>query len=362
MIKFFDIQKQDRKIKKKILYKINDVLSKSNFIDGDDVKIFENNFNKLCKTKHCITVGNGTDAIYIALKSLGLKKNSEVIVPAMTWKSTALAPLNLGLNVKIVDTEKNGSNYDLSQLKKSITKHTKVIIAVHLYGNPADIMEIRKIVKNKKIYILEDAAQAHGAFDYDANKVVGSIGDIACFSFYPGKNLGAYGDGGCLTTNNSKLAKKIRMIKNLGSLKKFDCEIAGVNSRLDTIQAAILNLKIKELNKNNKKRISNASIYKNKINNNRIKILNYKKGCVFHQFIVISKFKKKIIKSLKENEIQFGQHYPISINNLKIFKKKREKKNFKNAELLANYSLSLPIDPNLKKREILFICKILNQI
>ena len=361
MIKFINIQKQDKNIKNKILNKIEKIISKSNFIDGDEVDIFENNFKKFCKVKHCITVGNGTDALSIALKSLNLKKNSEVIIPAMTWKSTALAPLDLGLKVKLVDTKKNQSNFNLIQLKKAISKNTKVIIAVHLYGNPADINEIKKIIKNKKIYILEDAAQAHGAFDYQLKKKIGSIGDIACFSFYPGKNLGAYGDGGCLTTNNNKLAKKIKMIKNLGSEGKFNCEIVGVNSRLDTIQAAILNLKLKDLNNNNEKRKQLANIYINNIKNNRINILDYKRGSVFHQFVITSKYKNKIIKLFKQNKIQFGQHYPISINKLNLFKKSYSK-DFKNAEFLANYGLSLPINPNLKKKEVLFICKILNQI
>lgn len=257
------------------------------------MSLFEKNFKKFCNVKHCITVGNGSDALFIALKSLNLKKNSEVIVPAMTWKSTALAPLNLGLKVKLVDTEKKSSNFNLDDLRKKINKNTRVIIVVHLYGNPGDIKEIKKIIKGKKIIIIEDAAQAHGAFDFSLNKKIGSIGDIACFSFYPGKNLGAYGDGGCITTNNNKLNKNIRMIKNLGSLDKYDCEVQGINSRLDTIQAAILNLKLRDLNKNNQKRVKIAKIYKKNITNNKIVILNYKKGCVYHQFVILSKIKKK---------------------------------------------------------------------
>lgn len=361
MIKFFDIKKQDKKFQKKILNKIITVIKDSSFIDGKEVDLFEKNFKRFCKVKHCITVGNGTDALYIALKSLNLKKKSEVIVPAMTWKSTALAPLNLGLKVRLVDTEKKGSNFNLKDLKKKINRNTRAIIAVHLYGNPADIKEIKKMIKGKNIVIIEDAAQAHGAYDFNSKKKIGSIGDIACFSFYPGKNLGAYGDGGCITTNNDKYSKNIRMIKNLGSLNKFDCEVQGVNSRLDTIQAAILNLKIKDLDKNNKKRINISQIYKNNINNDKIEILNYKKGCVYHQFIILTKEKKKIIKLFQKEKIQFGQHYPISINKLKIFSK-YQKKSFKNSEYLAKYGLSLPIDPNLRQKDILKICQILNKI
>jgi dTDP-4-amino-4,6-dideoxygalactose transaminase len=360
MIQFFDIKKQDKKFQNKILNKIKNIISNSSFVDGKEVNLFEKNFQKFCNVKHCITVGNGTDALFIALKSLNLKKNSEVIVPAMTWKSTALAPLNLGLKVRLVDTEKKSSNFNLDDLRKNINKNTKVIIAVHLYGNPADIKEIKKIIKGKKINIIEDAAQAHGAFDFNLKKKIGSIGDMACFSFYPGKNLGAYGDGGCITTNNDKYNKNIRMIKNLGSLNKFNCEVQGVNSRLDTIQAAILNLKLRDLNKNNKKRIKISQIYKRNIRNNKIQILNYKNGCVYHQFIILTKIKKKIIRIFQKEKIQFGQHYPIPLNKLKIFRN-YQNKNFKNSEFLAKFGLSLPIDPNLKKKDLLKICQILNK-
>lgn len=361
MIKFFDIRKQDKKHHDSILRKIKTLILNSNFIEGKEVSLFEKNFKKFCNVNHCITVGNGSDALYIALKSLNLKKNSEVIVPAMTWKSTALAPLNLGLKVNLVDTEKRGSNINLDDLRKKINKNTRVIIVVHLYGNPGDIKGIKKIIKGKKIIIIEDAAQAHGAYDFSLKKRIGSIGDIACFSFYPGKNLGAYGDGGCITTNSNKLNKNIRMIKNLGSLDKYDCEVQGINSRLDTIQAAILNLKLKDLTKNNKKRIKISKIYKKNILNNKIQILNYNNGCVYHQFIILSKIKKRIITIFKKEKIQFGQHYPIPINKLKIFRK-YQSKIFKNSEFLSKYGLSLPIDPNLKNNEILKICRILNKL
>ena len=188
MINFLNIYKQDQKFRK-IIKRISNIIKSNDFISGNDVNIFENKFAKFCSAKNCISVGNGTDALFVALKSLNLKKNDEVIVPAMTWKSTVLAPLNLGLKTKLVDIEKNGSNFDLNDLKRKISKKTKVIIVVHLYGNPGNIKDIKKLVNGKKIYIIEDAAQAHGAFDYELKKTIGSIGDIGCFSFYPGKTL-----------------------------------------------------------------------------------------------------------------------------------------------------------------------------
>ncbi len=362
MIKFFDIPKQDTKYKNNIIKKISRIINSSDFINGQDVKKFENSFAKFCSAKYCASVGNGTDALIIALKSLNLQKNDEVIIPAMTWKSTLLAPLNLNLKTKLVDVGINSSNFDLIDLKKKITKKTKVIIAVHLYGNPIDFKEIKKIIGNKKILIIEDAAQAHGAYDFNAKKKIGSLGDIACFSFYPGKNLGAYGDGGCLTTNNKKLFNKIKMIKNIGSLNKFDCDEVGMNSRLDSIQASILNYKINDLKVNNSKRLKIAKYYNKNIINKKIEKIKYKKGCVFHQYVILSKYKKKIIINFKKNKIQFGEHYPISINNLKIVKKRFQKQNFPNAEKLAKYGISLPIDPNLKTLEVKKICRILNKI
>lgn len=362
MINFFNISKQDFKHKKKILKKISEIIDSSNFINGKEVEKFEKNFAKFCSVKYCITVGNGTDALIIALKSLNLKKDDEVIIPAMTWKSTLLAPLNLNIKTHLVDLEKNSSNMDLNELENKITKKTKAIIGVHLYGNPIEYKRIKKIINNRKIFIIEDAAQAHGAFDFNTKKKIGTLGDIACFSFYPGKNLGAYGDGGCLTTNNKSLFKRIKSIKNIGSLNKFDCEEIGLNSRLDTIQASILDYKLDDLKSNNLKRAKIANYYFKNINNKNIEKIRYKPGCVYHQYVIITKLKKKIISQFKKNNIQFGEHYPLSINKLKIVRKIFIKQKFPNAEKLADYGISLPIDPNLKTSELKKICKILNNI
>ena len=362
MIKFLDIKRQDKKLHKNILNGIAGIINKGNFINGKEVSNFENEFAKFCGSKNCIAVGNGTDALHIALKSLNLKKNSEIIIPAMTYKSTLLAITNLAhLKPVLVDVEINGSNFDLEQLKKKITTKTKVILAVHLYGNPINNKEIKKIIKGKNIYLVEDSAQAHGAYDKEG-KMAGNLGILSCFSFYPGKNLGAYGDAGCITTNSKTLTKKIKAIRNLGSIEKFDCELSGVNSRMDTIQAVILSHKIKELNTNNNKRKLVANKYNKLIQNKNIFKLNYSPGCVYHQYIIISKFRKKIIKKFKQNKIDFGFHYPISINNLKFVKAKYKKFSFPNAEKLARFGISLPIDPNLEEREINKISKILNEI
>ena len=360
MIKFLDLNKQDKNIQNRIIKDFKNIINKSNFINGNEIKEFENKFANYIGSKYAISVANGTDALIIALKALNLKKNDEVILPAMTWKSTLLSVTNLNLKPILVDINKKNSNMNLIELKQKISKRTKVIIAVHLYGNPCELKKIKKLIKNKKIFIIEDAAQAHGAYDYDLKKNAGSIGTFGCFSFYPGKNIGAYGDAGCVTTNSKYLANRVRKIKNIGSLNKFDCEIQGINSRLDTLQAAVLKNKIIYLDKNNKKRKLIAKFYTEKIKNEKIIKLDYEKGCVYHQYVILSKIKKKIINSLTKNKIQFGEHYPISINNLKFIKKDFVKEKFKNAEFLAKYCISLPIDPTLKMKELKRICNVLN--
>ena len=364
MIKFLDIYKQDRLLHKSIIKKISKLFVKGDFIMGNEVQIFENNFRKYCNAKYAISCGNGTDALTIALKSLDLPKNSEVILPAMTYCSTAFAVLNANLKPVLVDTESMKSTIDLRELKKKITKKTKVILPVHLYGSVANLNGIKKIINNKNIYLIDDCAQAHGAYDdslkkYNKNKI-GSTSDISCFSLYPGKNLGAYGDAGIITTNNKKLYNKIRKLRNLGSEEKFIHEYVGMNSRLDTIQAIVLNHKIKNLNKLNKQRQKIAKIYNTKIINQKITKLNYSTTCVYHQYVILVKNRKKLINEFNKKKIQYGFHYPYTINQLKIFKKQFKSLRFKNAEKLAKEGMSIPIDPNLNKKELNYIINTLN--
>ena len=278
----------------------------------------------------------------------------------MTYKSTLLSVTGLGLKPILVDVEHNSSGICLKDLKRKINNKTRAVICVSLYGNPVKFDEIKRLIrsKQKKIFLIEDAAQAHGAIY--KKKPVGSFGDVSCFSFYPGKNLGAYGDAGAILTNSYKIHKKIELIKNLGSLEKFNCFSQSVNSRLDTIQAIILNEKLKKLNIQNKKRVRIANLYNKLIENKKIKKLKWYPGCVFHQYVILSQNRSKLIKIFKKNNIQYGLHYPISINNLFFVKKKFKGKLFPNAENLAKKGLSLPINPELKLRDIKKITEILN--
>ena len=363
MIKFLDVYRQDKNLHKSIIKDINKLFKKNDFILGREVINFENNFAKFCKSKYAISCANGTDAITIALKSLNLPDQSEVIIPAMTYCSTAFAVINANLKPVLVDTEYLKPTMNLNDLKRKITKKTKVILPVHLYGSIANLKGIKKLIKNKKIFLVDDCAQAHGAYGgslIKTNKKVGSTSDISCFSFYPGKNLGAYGDAGIITTNNKKLYELIKKIRNLGSGKKFIHEHIGLNSRLDTIQAIILNQKMKNLSNLNKKRKKIAELYNKLITNKKIIKLNYSKGSVYHQYVILSKKRSKLIKLLNKKKIEYLIHYPYAIHQLKALKKIFKKQKYPNAEKLARESLSLPIDPNLKKNEIKKITQVLN--
>lgn len=365
MINFFNIFKQDKDKFNKNIKDIKNILKKTNFINGKEVFEFEKNFAKFCNTKFAIGCNSGSDALFLALKALNLKKNSEVILPAQTYCSTLFAVLRAELKPVLVDIQETNPTISVDDINKKITKKTSVIIIVHLYGECCNYNKLRKIIKNKKIHIIEDAAQAHGAKDYSYHKkglLAGSIGTLGCFSFYPGKNLGAYGDGGAITTNSKKLYVKLLKLRNLGGIKKYQHDIIGYNSRLDTIQAAILNNKLKQLNNNNNKRVKIAKFYDRNINNKNIKKINYSKGCVYHQYVILSKKEKIIKKLLIKNKIQFGKHYPTPLHKLKAVKRIFLNETYKNAENFSNFGISLPIDPNLTKIELLKICKVLNSI
>ncbi len=360
MIKFLDIYKNDKHLYQSILKDIKKFFKKGDFILGQSVTNFENNFAKLCKSKYSVGCANGTDAITIALKSLNLKKGSEVIIPAMTYCSTAFSVINADLKPVLVDTKFMSPTIDIDKLKKKITKKTKVILPVHLYGSVVDIDKIKRLIGKRNIYIVDDCAQAHGASN-DKGKNVGSLANISTFSLYPGKNLGAYGDAGIITTDNRNYYKTLRKLRNLGAEKKFIHEKVGMNSRLDTIQALILNHKLKDLSRLNKLRRNIALRYDKEITNRKIEKLTYSKFSVYHQYVIIVKERKKLINYLKKSNIQFGFHYPYAIHQLKVFKKNFNKENFPNSEMLSKYGISIPIDPSLSKKDVSTIISKLNK-
>ena len=360
-MKFLDINSQDKPILKSIDKEIKKIIKKTDFILGNSTKKFEISFAKYCGVKYAAGCGNGTDALYLAIKSLNLPYQSEVLLPAMSYCSTLFSVIQAGLKPVLVDLDINSPNISIKQIEKKISKKTRLIILVHLYGQSCDSYSLKKILKTKKIFIIEDAAQGHGGFDPKNKKKIGSIGDLACFSFYPGKNLGAYGDAGAVVTNNKKFFNKIKRLRNLGQLKKFDHNMIGLNSRLDTLQAAILLEKLKYLDYYNNKRKKIGNYYNKWLNNKKVTKLNYTKGCVYHQYVIITRQPKLFRLYLKKNNIPFGRHYPQSLNQLSAVKKMFIGEKFKNAEKLAKFGTSIPINPLLKKNDLKLICKIINK-
>ena len=258
-IPLVDLKAQYERIKDEIDAAIQEVIATSAFIGGPYVRAFEEAFAQFCEVKHCIGVGNGTDALFISLKSLGIGVGDEVITAANSFIATSEAITATGAQVVFCDIDPQTYNIDVSQIEVKITPQTKAIIPVHLYGQPADMAPILELARRYGLKIVEDAAQAHGA-RYKERRV-GSLGDVACFSFYPGKNLGAYGDGGAIVTDDDELALKVRMFTNHGRVDKYDHQIEGTNSRLDGLQAAILSAKLKHLEEWTESRRQLAYLY-----------------------------------------------------------------------------------------------------
>lgn len=244
-IPLFDLQIQHQYLKKDIDKVFKKICATTSFSKGPYLDAFEKEFAKYVGTKYCVGVASGTDALHLSLHALGITKGDEVILPVNTFVATVYAILYVGAKPVFVDIDERTYNIDVNLIEKAITKKTKAIIPVHLYGNPAEMSEINKLAQKHKLFVIEDAAQAHGATYH--KKQIGSLGDIAAFSFYPSKNLGAYGDGGAITTNSKRLAAKLKKIREYGSSKKYIFDEIGFNSRLDGLQAAILSIKLKYL-------------------------------------------------------------------------------------------------------------------
>ena len=359
MIKFLDLKKETKQIENKIKDKMNDIFfNKTNFIMGEEVSEFENNFSKYINIDHCIGVANGTDALEIAVKALNLNENDEIITQANTYVSTCFGISNNNILLKIIDIDKNTYQMDLNLLEKSITNKTKAIIIVHLTGSCCNMDKLIEIIKKYKLILIEDCAQCHGAL-YN-NKRLGTYGLISTFSFYPGKNLGAFGDGGAICTNNSELALYIRKYRNNGCIDKYKHEIIGRNSRLDTFNASILNIKLNNLDLNNFKRRENAMYYNILLKNiEDVEIPKIENLCipVYHLYIIRTTFRDSLQDYLKKKNIETIIHYPISIYELECYTNKLNSSDYpSNAIENSKKILSLPMYPDLDKKEIEYIC------
>jgi len=353
MVKFLDLAAQYETIKQEIDTAIREVIAKSAYIGGEYVASFEKEFAQYVGVEHCLGVGNGTDAIEIAIESLNLPLGSEIIVPANSFIASSEAVTRQGHKVVFADCDSESYVISIEDVKKRITSKTKAIIAVHLYGHPCDMGALQEIAENNGLYIIEDCAQAHGA-EYQGQRV-GSIGDIGTFSFYPGKNLGAYGDGGAITSNNQELAKKCRMIANHGRIAKYDHEFEGRNSRLDGMQASILSVKLKHLPDWIEKRIAVADYYLANLKNIDQIALPVRQCWakqVYHLFVIRTDTRDELAKFLQEEGVQTGIHYPISLPKLKAY----EYTSQANENLFANESdstlISLPIGEHIIEKDL----------
>jgi dTDP-4-amino-4,6-dideoxygalactose transaminase len=369
MIKFLDLKKINEPYEIAFQEKLKLVLEKGWYILGNEVATFENNFANYCGTKYCIGVGNGFDALVLIFKGyiqLGkLQKGDEVIVPANTYIASILAILQADLIPVLVEPKLETYNINPDLISDKITSKTKAILAVHLYGQLAEMDAINEIARKNNLLVVEDAAQAHGAIS-DFRKA-GNLSNAAAFSFYPGKNLGALGDGGAITTNDTELAKVIQSLRNYGSETKYQNEYIGVNSRLDELQAAFLNVKLPNLDAENNIRRAIANRYLSEINNSKITLptvslrgTKQSNNHVFHLFVIRTENRNELQQYLLDNGIQTMIHYPIPPHKQKAFFPWNHI-SFPITEKIHNEVLSLPMSQALTEDEVSFVVSILNK-
>lgn len=320
MIRFLDLYSQYQTIKSEIDSAIAAVIKDSVFIGGKYVKRFEEEFALYQEARHCIGVGNGTDALEIAIEALELPPDSEIIIPANSFIASAEAGTRSGHRVVFCDCHPDNYTISLESLKSKITPRTRAVMPVHLYGHPCDMDEVLSIAREHDLRVIEDCAQAHGA-EYKGRRV-GAIGDIGVFSFYPGKNLGAYGDGGAIVTNAENLARKCRMIANHGRVEKYNHDFEGRNSRLDGLQAAILGVKLNHLDEWTRARIKVAEYYLENLQGMQGIVLPKREDWakdVYHLFVIRTNQRDALQIYLKKHGIQTGVHYPVALPKLKAY-------------------------------------------
>ncbi len=358
MIPFLDLKAQYSTIRKEITDAIARVLESSQFVLGDEVSAFEKEFANYSGGHFGIAVNSGTSALHLALLAAGIGKNDEVITVPFTFVATVAAICYTGAKPVFVDIEPRSYTMDVNQIESSITERTKAILPVHLYGQPADMEPISKIAQQHSLAVIEDAAQAHGA-EYKGHKV-GSIGDMGCFSFYPGKNLGAYGEGGMVVTNNAEYARIIRMLRDWGQEEKYHHVLKGYNYRMEGIQGSILRVKLRYLDNWTEARRAHALQY-NKILSQIAGVhipeeMSYARH-VYHIYAILSQQRNMLQQKLHAQGIQTGLHYPISVHLQKAYADLGYKSgDFPNSEKVAAEELSLPMYPELTEEQIKITC------
>ena len=364
MIHFLNLKKLNQPFEAAFQKKMKQFLEGGWYILGDEVKQFETDFATYCGTKHCIGVGNGLDALVLIFKAyihLGkLQKGDEVIVPANTYIASILAILQADLVPVLVEPRLETFNINPEEIEAKISSKTKAILPVHLYGQLCEMKAINEIAKKHNLLVIEDAAQAHGS-QFSENEKAGNLSHAGAFSFYPGKNLGALGDAGGITTNDDDLANVLFSMRNYGSKVKYENEIIGVNSRLDELQAAFLNIKLKQLDSENEFRRSMAKRYLSEIKNDKIIMPNWdlSQNHVFHLFVIRTSNRLELQNYLKENGIETMIHYPVPPHKQKALANWNTM-SFPITEKIHKEVLSIPLNSGLKASEIQHIITTLN--
>lgn len=348
---------ENRLVKDEILRKISALIDRGEFILGAEVEGFEAEFARFCGVRDAIGTSSGTSALVLALKSLALGPDDEVIVPALTWVSTATAVLAAGARVVICDIDADTFNLSVSDLAARIGPKTRAIVPVHLYGQMADLAGIRELARSRDLYVVEDACQAHGAealIDGQVKKA-GAVGDLGCFSFYPSKNLGAFGDAGAITTESPSRASALRALRNYGQHVKNHHEVVGDNARLDAIQAVILSEKLKSLAELNRRRQAVAAHYHEHLGRSALRLPVTRAGHthVFHQYVVRAERRDALAERLRAKGLEVGIHYPVPIHLQPCFASLRYRRgDFPVAERACDTILSLPMAPYLTEADV----------
>jgi len=363
-VPFIDFSQQYQSIKDRVDKGLKSVFEKGNFILGQEEKDFETQFAQYCDVKYAIGVNSGTDSLYLALGALDISVGDEVIIPTFTFIATALCISYTGAKPVFVDIEEETYNIDPQKLEQVITDKTKAIIPVHLYGQPANMDEITSIAQKHNIAIIEDACQAHGA-TYRGKKT-GSLGNIGCFSFYPTKSLGAFGDGGIIVTDSEEINEKVGMLRDYGRKGRYEHKVKGYNSRLDTVQAVVLSAKLEYLDEWNKMRSEHAAYYCDLLKDiPGIVAPKTKEGRthVFQTFAVRILNRNKICSEIKKKNISVLIHYPIPIHLQEAYADLGYKKgDFPVSEKIADEILSLPMYPHMQKDQIEYVCAGLKEL
>lgn len=360
-IPFSDLEPMHRELKAKTFKMLENTYARGWFIGGKECEAFEKEFADFCEAKYCIGCGNGLDALYLILLGYGIGAGDEVIIPSNTFIATALSVSYAGARPIFVEPELDTYNIDVNHIESAITPNTKAIIAVHLYGQCSKMDEINQIAQKYGLWVIEDAAQAHGA-TYKGKKA-GSLGNAAAFSFYPGKNLGCLGDGGGITTNDAELANKIRAIGNYGSNEKYIHLYKGINSRLDELQAGFLRVKLEKLAGFVEERVRIANRYLREICNSKVILpeVDDQNTHVWHIFALRTNAREAFQRYLEKNGVATNIHYPIAIHLQEAYRELGYKKgDFPIAEQIAKEEISLPLYYGMKEEEIDFVIECIN--